>query len=103
MPMFFRAAPKPGGHVAGEMGDHDQGLGLDDQGGDLDLLVDAAGDRHVEFLVAGQAVGHDQRQAGVLEAEAVALGQFDVADGLVAHAAVEGGRFGQERQGFPSF
>ncbi len=87
--------------MAGEMGDDDQGLGLDDQRGELDLFVYFSRDGHVELFVAGQAVGHDQGQAGLVEAEAVALRQLDMADRLVAHAAVEGGRFGQERQGLP--
>jgi hypothetical protein len=82
--------------MAGEMGDHHQGLGFDDQRGDLYFFIEPAGDRHIDFLITGQTVSHDQRGLRVFKTETVALGQFDMTDGVGAQAAVQGGRVGQK-------
>ena len=89
--------------MAGEMGDHDQRLGLDDQGGDLDRAEHAAGDLHVALLVSPDPVGHEGRHAGFTDAEAVGRSQFQMFDGIAPLAGVKGGCFGQEGVGFPLF
>ena len=101
--MFFSAAPKPEATWPVKCETTTRAWVLTISGGELYFSVYFARDRYFQLFIAAQAVGHDHRHAGVLETKAVALGQFNVADGLVAHAAVQRGGIGQKGQGLPLF
>jgi len=88
--------------MAGEVGDDDQGIAFGEQGGEMDRRIDPALDRDDAFLVAEQAVGHDDRQAGRSRGEALAVGMGDMPDGVAPIAFVQGRGLGEKRHPAPA-
>ena len=85
--------------MALEVGDADDGVGVDDLRGDLDLAEVLEVDRHRREAVAPQAAADDHRRADRRPVEAVGDRRLVVARRLAAAADVERVRVDQERPG----
>jgi hypothetical protein len=103
MPRFLMAAPKPVAVQPVAWESDEEGVGVHYFPGDVDGLVEFAGDGDLVFGVAEQAVGHDEGRADGVDAETLAMGLHDVLDAVVAFAFVEGGGFREEGDAAFSF